>query len=805
MRLPAVSLLLALTIIAPVTAQTASGGAAGSMIGYASAMALSGDLLFVGRTAAVQGFPMPSAAPGAVYVYRRAGAEWVAAGKLQAADATVGDAFGAALSMQGDYLVVGAPSAAKRGAVYVFERAGTEWRQVARFGLPGGADGDRFGAALAAGPAGLLVGAPGRDQGRGAAYLLGKKGNDYTIVHSLEPRDRDSAGHFGSAVALGATRAAVGAPGAPGGFGGGAPIPGRIWAYDLAGGILTAAGTIASADTTVRSLGMSLHLAGADVWAGAPGTARAAGAVIRFRREGPAWVEAGRLVPAAVEGPMGTGASITVAGGDLLVGAPMARGGSGSVLVFREANGTWAEVQRLEVQTVGLAGLFGSAGAASADLAVFGAPFTDFFEGRAWTYRNEAGAWKEQDQLVDEESGLPRIVGGERKCDQAGGDIAGFKCQQVDLLAYIPTRELGAPRGIMLNDIWGWTDPQTKREYALVGRMDGTAIVDVTDPSNPVYVAEIPLTEGARPNLWRDIKVYKDHAFIVSDGAGPHGMQVFDLTRLRGVATMPARLAPDTVYHEIFSAHNIVINESTGYAYAIASSMGGETCGGALHMIDIRDPKVPRFAGCYADPKTGNRGTGGTHDSQCVTYHGPDAQYQGREICFNASETALGIADVTDKAAPKALSRASHPNTAYTHQGWLTDDQKYFFVNDEGDEVAGTVPRTRTIVYDVSDLDDPVVLTEFLGTTSASDHNLYVRGRYMFESNYVSGLRVIDIADPAHPVEVGYFDTVPFGDNVPGFAGSWSNYPYFPSGTIVVTSMREGLFVVRHRPEAPTP
>jgi choice-of-anchor B domain-containing protein len=329
--------------------------------------------------------------------------------------------------------------------------------------------------------------------------------------------------------------------------------------------------------------------------------------------------------------------------------------------------------------------------------------------------------------------------------------------------------------------------------------------VDVTDPSNPVYVAEVPLTEGAQPNLWRDIKVYRNHAYIVSDGAGPHGMQVFDLTRLRDVTSPPATLKPDTVYHGIHSAHNIVINEETGYAYPVGNSMGGETCGGALHMIDIREPKVPKFAGCYADPQTGNQKTGYTHDAQCVTYRGPDQAYQGREICFNASETAVGIADVTDKSAPKALSHVSHPNNAYTHQGWLTADQRWFFVNDEGDELAGTVPRTRTVVYDVSDLDDPIVATEYLGETSASDHNLYVRGQYMFESNYVSGLRVIDIADPMHPREVGYLDTVPFGDNTPGFAGSWSNYPYFPSGTIVVTSMREGLFVVRHRPEQPVP
>ncbi len=803
MRLPVIALAFTFALAAPLAAQTAPGGPAGSMIGYASAVAMSGDLLFVGRTAAVQGFPMPSSAPGVVYLYRRAGGAWTPAGKLQAADASVGDAFGASLVAQGNFVVVGAPGAAKRGAVYVFERAGTEWRQMARFGLPDGAEGDRFGAAVAAAPGALLVGAPGRDHNRGAAYFLGRKGNDFTIVHTLEPRDRDSAGHFGGAVAMDARRALVGASG-PGGMGG-ARMPGRVWAFDVTGGTLAGAGTITSPDTTVGNLGASFLLQGEDVWVGAPGTARGAGAVLRFRRTAGGWSETARLAPAEVQGPMMTGASITPAGGDLLVGAPMGGGGSGRVLVFRETNGTWAEVQRLEVKTVGLAGFFGSSGAGSREVAVFGAPFTDFFEGRAWTYGKDAGAWKEQGQLADEETGLPRITGGERKCAEAAGDIAGFKCEQVDLLSFIPTRELGAPRGIMLNDIWGWTDPQTRREYALVGRMDGTAFVDVTDPANPVYVAEVPLTEGARPNLWRDIKVYKDHAYIVSDGAGPHGMQVFDLTRLRSVATKPARLAPDTVYHGIHSAHNIVINEATGFAYAVSSSMGGETCGGALHMIDIREPRAPKFAGCFADPQTGNRKTGGTHDSQCVTYKGPDATYQGREICFNSSETALGIADVTDKAAPKALSRASHPNTAYTHQGWLSEDQKYFFVNDEGDELAGTVPRTRTVVYDVSDLDDPVVLTEYLGTNSASDHNLYVRGRYMFESNYVSGLRVIDVADPAHPVEVGYFDTVPFGDNTPGFAGSWSNYPYFPSGTIVVTSMREGLFVVRHSPEAPTP
>ena len=126
-------------------------------------------------------------------------------------------------------------------------------------------------------------------------------------------------------------------------------------------------------------------------------------------------------------------------------------------------------------------------------------------------------------------------------------------------------------------------------------------------------------------------------------------------------------------------------------------------------------------------------------------------------------------------------------------------------MNDELDELAGTTARTRTLVWDIEDLDDPVLATEYLGETSATDHNLYVRGRYMYQSNYVSGLRIIDITDPTNPVEVAYFDTVPWGENAPGFAGSWSNYPYFESGVIVVSSMHEGVFILKKRERAPIP
>lgn len=378
-----------------------------------------------------------------------------------------------------------------------------------------------------------------------------------------------------------------------------------------------------------------------------------------------------------------------------------------------------------------------------------------------------------------------------------------FPCNGVDLLAYLPvcvgtgctTGPLSSHRG---NDIWGWTDPQTGREYALVGMVNATVFVDVTVPTAPEVLGRV-LANGNSTSTWRDIKVYANHAFIVSE-ASNHGMQVFDLTRLRGLSADPTRtFAPDTRYTGIGKAHNIVINEATGYAYAVGANQSGFACnGGGLHIIDIRTPTAPVFAGCFdAD--------GYTHDAQCVIYNGPDTQYAGREICFSyngnsgtPSLNALSITDVTNKTAPVLISRSFYPTPGYTHQGWLTGDQRYVLADDELDEVRGLVSATRTIVMDVSDLDSPDFEFAYDGPVNTSDHNLYTRGRYAFLSTYESGTRILDMANLATGslTEVASFDTYPQSNNT-GFEGQWSNYPYFASGTIVANDRSNGLFVLR--------
>ncbi|MFW6084705.1 MAG: choice-of-anchor B family protein [Gemmatimonadota bacterium] len=385
------------------------------------------------------------------------------------------------------------------------------------------------------------------------------------------------------------------------------------------------------------------------------------------------------------------------------------------------------------------------------------------------------------------------VTGGEVAC--SGGTAAGFPCDGVDLVSYLPLSELGAPAQVELNDMWGWKDSTTSREYALVGRTDGISFVDVTDPLNPAVVGFLPSPTTAA--LWRDVKVYANHAYVVADGSLGHGVQIFDLTRLRG-ATGAMTFDEDGRYTEVSSVHNIAINEATGFAYTVGNNGGGNPCGPGLHVIDLSDPASPTFAGCFTDPTTGRSLTGYTHDVQCVIYDGPDAEHAGREICIGSNETALSIADVTDKDEPVALSTGSYPDAAYVHQGWLTEDHRYFIQNDELDELNGAQASTRMLVWDVEDLDDPILVEEHFGPSGATDHNLYVRGDLLFHSNYHFGLRVVDVSNPTAPVELGYFDTHPSDDD-PGFKGSWSNYPWFDDGIIGVTSAREGFFLLRIR------
>lgn len=342
--------------------------------------------------------------------------------------------------------------------------------------------------------------------------------------------------------------------------------------------------------------------------------------------------------------------------------------------------------------------------------------------------------------------------------------------------------------------MWGWTDPSNGKDYAIVGGTEGTVFVDISNPKDATVVGMLPahVLDPNRP-FWRDIKVHDNHAFVVSEQRS-HGMQVFDLTRLR---TETGTFTEDAHYAEFSNAHNININEDSGFAYVI----GTNTCAGGLHMVDISNLTSPTNAGCFAEH-------GYIHDTQCVTYSGPDADYAGREICFNSNAVEdpagrinrVSVVDVTDKANPEPIARMPYADSGYSHQGWLTPDQRYFLHGDELDEVIHG-NNTRTRIWDMTDLDNPVHSGTFDNTTTSIDHNIYTERKLAFASNYTSGLRVYHTGKVSQGElkEVAYFDVYPENDNASFEGGTWSNYPYFKQDVVGVSTMDRGLFILKTR------
>jgi choice-of-anchor B domain-containing protein len=191
-----------------------------------------------------------------------------------------------------------------------------------------------------------------------------------------------------------------------------------------------------------------------------------------------------------------------------------------------------------------------------------------------------------------------------------------YECDDYDLIGYISLDEMQAQAG---NDCWGWTDPLTNKEYALMGLNNGTAIIDLSNPYKPKYLGKIP-TQTV-PSSWRDLKVFNNHLYIVSEAQG-HGMQVFDLEQLR-VVENSQNFTPNYVYSSFGSAHNIAINTETGYAYPVGIGSSGNPIG--IYSLNINEPESPILELEFSD-------YGYTHDAQIIIYKGPDTDHLGKEI-----------------------------------------------------------------------------------------------------------------------------------------------------------------------------
>jgi len=357
-----------------------------------------------------------------------------------------------------------------------------------------------------------------------------------------------------------------------------------------------------------------------------------------------------------------------------------------------------------------------------------------------------------------------------------GGVAETFTADGVQLLSWFPVTAIH-PQATSGNDCWGYVSP-SGREYAIIGVSNGTGIVEITNPAAAQLIAFLPGPES----LWRNVKTYQQWLYAVSEGGG--GIQVFNLSQIdQGIVTTHASVTTGGNQ----ATHTMIINEQTGYLYR----MGGGSNGLRIYNLQP-NPAEPQYVGAWSDRYV--------HDGCVVNYtSGP---YAGKEVFLACGglnggygNTGVSIIDVTNKQSMSVMSTFYYPQAAYCHQIWPTADLQYAYINDEIDEQNHGIYSVGRIV-NLSNLSSPQLAGTFNTGLQTVDHNEYVHGDRLFCSNYKSGLRVFDISDRTNPVQVSWFDTYPTDDSA-GYAGLWSNYPYFPSGTVLGSDIQRGLFVWR--------
>lgn len=322
------------------------------------------------------------------------------------------------------------------------------------------------------------------------------------------------------------------------------------------------------------------------------------------------------------------------------------------------------------------------------------------------------------------------------------------------------------------NDCWGYVSP-SGREYAIMGCNNLIAFVEITNPANPVILETIPHTSST----WGDIKVYGHHAYAVTEASGT-GIQVVDMSDIdNGNVTLVRTIASPG------RTHNLALDTTSGFLYTCGSRNGT----GTTMCFSLANPSNPVQVGPASMTERYQ------HDGQAVTYtSGPLA---GKQLWFGCSEDrGVDIYDFTDKNNPVLIKTVVYPDMGYCHQGWLSEDRKYFYVDDEFDEGQLGV-TTRSLIFNVEDPYNATFVDSFSTGVNATDHNQYVTDGFTFQANYRSGLRIFDLQNPESPVQVGWYDTYPTS-NGSAMDGAWSCYPFFPSGNVIISDIQGGLYII---------
>lgn len=326
---------------------------------------------------------------------------------------------------------------------------------------------------------------------------------------------------------------------------------------------------------------------------------------------------------------------------------------------------------------------------------------------------------------------------------------------------------------VYFSSCWGWVSPDG-REYAFLGTYTGTAIIDL----NVSPIREIAHIPGPPASCaYREIKTYKHYAYIVSEGG--QGVQIVDLSRLPDTAILVRNFNYVNGTRNILRSHTVTLAD--GYLYL--NGCANWSLGGVVIFSLHNDPTNPQYVGQFQPQYI--------HDS----YVRNDTLYAA---AIYGNSGGLYVVDVRNKANPQVL-RFIQYNGSGTHHAWASiNGGRYVFTTDE----IGTVNNLK--VWDLQNLGSGppyTPLAQYQASPNDIIHNVHGRGHYAYISHYSAGMRVVDVHNPAAPVEVGWYDSYPGASG--SFNGCWGVYPYFPSGRWIGSDMQTGLYLLNFSGLAP--
>lgn len=338
--------------------------------------------------------------------------------------------------------------------------------------------------------------------------------------------------------------------------------------------------------------------------------------------------------------------------------------------------------------------------------------------------------------------------------------VHGQTNQNVQLLGnYQGHREINS-NGTYYSGVWGYYDAQGN-EYAIIGALNGTAIVDLRFLPDSLH--EVGFIPGPQASYsYREFKTYLHYLYIVSEGG--EGVQIVDLSGLPNTI----RFVGSFLFNGYNRTHTI--GETDGYLYL---NGGNATPTGGTAIVSVRNPEQPQKLGSFSGHYV--------HDSYT---------YGERFYAAGIFGHGLSIINVSDKQNPVFIKTIGYPG-AGTHNAWTTDDGKYVLTTDE----INATPKTLKI-WDVRDLEVITKVGEWNPRPAETIHNVCVKGNYAYTAFYKAGFLVADISNPANPITAGYYDTYPAINSIT-FDGAWGVYPYLPSGRILLSDMQTGLYVFR--------